>query len=219
MDINEAIQLRHSVRQYKTDPIPEETKSALRDVVEQCNKESGLKIQVIYEDPNTFTGFLANYGKFKNAQNYIALVGPESKMLDETAGYYGQRIVLFLQQIGLNTCWVGGTYKKGKCSAVVSAGEKLVCIIAFGYGENEGVKHKSKPIEKLCNVPEENMPEWFRNGMAAAMMAPTAINQQKFFVELRDEEAVITAQNGPFSNVDLGIVKYNFEAASGHKCK
>ena len=95
MDINEAIQLRHSVRQYKTDPIPEETKSALRDVVEQCNKESGLKIQVIYEDPNTFTGFLANYGKFKNAQNYIALVGAESQTLEETAGYYGQRIVLF----------------------------------------------------------------------------------------------------------------------------
>jgi len=218
MNINEAIQLRHSVRQYKTEPIPEDIKGLLQNEIDLCNRESGLKIQAIYEDPNTFTGFLASYGKFKNAKNYIALVGVESNTLEETAGYYGQRLVLFLQQQGLNSCWVGGTYKKGKCSAAVSSGEKLVCIIAFGYGENEGSKHKSKPLEKLCNVPEEQMPEWFKIGMGAAMMAPTAINQQKFFVELRGEEAVITSKNGPFSKVDLGIVKYNFEAASGHKC-
>lgn len=219
MDIKEAIKSRHSVRQYKSDPVPDNIKDALQKEIEECNKESGLKIQTIYGDPDCFTGFLAHYGKFKNVQNYIALVGSKSDTLDETAGYYGQRIVLFLQMQGLNTCWVGGTYKKGKCNVAVSSGEKVVCVIAFGYGANAGLKRTTKPIEKLCNVPEEKMPVWFKNGMKAAMMAPTAINQQKFYVELVGDEVKITSKTGPFSKVDLGIVKYNFEAASGHKCK
>ena len=54
--------------------------------------------------------------------------------------------------------------------------------------------------------------------MIGAMMAPTALNQQKFFVELVGDEAMITAKKGFLTKLDLGIVKYNFEAASGHKC-
>jgi hypothetical protein len=51
------------------------------------------------------------------------------------------------------------------------------------------------------------------------MMAPTALNEQKFFVTLDGDEPVITTKNGMMTKIDLGIVKYNFEAASGHKCK
>ncbi|MCQ2515493.1 MAG: hypothetical protein MJ094_01355 [Saccharofermentans sp.] len=43
------------------------------------------------------------------------------------------------------------------------------------------------------------------------------MNQQKFFVELECEEARITAPGGMLTKMDLGIVKYNFEYASGHK--
>ena len=89
----------------------------------------------------------------------------------------------------------------------------------MGYGANEGTKHRSKPIEKLCDIRGDEMQPWFRNGMVAAMMAPTALNQQKFFVTLEKDEAVITAKKGMMTKIDLGIVKYNFEAASGHKCR
>ena len=137
---------------------------------------------------------------------------------EERCGFYGQQIVLEAQMLGLNTCWVGGTFSKGKCKAKIGQGEKLIAVIAIGYGETSGVAHKSKPMEKLCTVVDGDMPDWFREGMEAAMMAPTAINQQKFVIELRDGTATIMAKKGPFSRVDLGIVVYNFEAASGHKC-
>ena len=132
---------------------------------------------------------------------------------------YPRNIVLAAQQEGLNTCWVAGTYKKGKCRAEKAADEKIICVIAIGYGENQGTKHKSKPLAKLCSVKEEDMPGWFRNGVKGAMMAPTAMNQQKFTISLEDGEAVITAGRGPLTKIDLGIVKYNFEAASGHTCR
>ena len=63
------------------------------------------------------------------------------------------------------------------------------------------------------------MPEWFKEGVEAAMLAPTAMNQQKFIINLDGSTPVITAKMGPFSKIDLGIVKYNFEAATGIKCK
>ena len=220
MDIREAIKARHSVRQYKDMPIAEDVKEKLEEMIRRCNEESGLHIRLICDDPACFDTLLAHYGKFRNANHYIAIIGPkELTDLEEKGGYYGEKVVLYAQQLGLNTCWVAGTYRKGKCKAALSPGEKIVCVISIGYGENDGVKHRNKPVSKVCPVPEEELPAWFRNGVAAALMAPTAINQQKFRITLDGEEAIITAGKGPMTKIDLGIVKYNFEAASGHTCK
>ena len=110
MNIKEAIKSRHSVRQFKDMPIGEAEAERLNEVIAECNRESGLNIQLIRNDPECFNTFLAHYGKFRNAVNYIALVGKASlNNLDELAGYYGQRIVLEAQMLGLNTCWVAGT--------------------------------------------------------------------------------------------------------------
>ena len=217
MDIKEAIRTRHSVRRYKDDPIPEELAAQLEELITECNEASGLHIQLILDDPECFDMLLAHYGWLKNVRNYVAIVGPKDLPdLEEKGGYFGQKIVLAAQMTGLNTCWVAGTYKRGKCKAAINDGEKIIAVIAIGYGEDSGKKHKSKPLAKLCSVPAEEMPVWFRNGVKAAMMAPTAMNRQKFFITLEDGQAVITAERGPMTKIDLGIVKYNFEAASGH---
>jgi nitroreductase len=220
MDIKQAIIERHSVRKYKEDPIPEGLIEKLGELIRECNEESGLHMQLILDDPECFDTLLAHYGWFKGVRNYIAIVGEETLSdLDELGGYYGEKVVLEAQRMGLNTCWVAGTFSRGKCKAEVAPDEKLVCVISIGFGEEAGKKHKSKPLSKLCAVPAEEMPVWFKNGVKAAMMAPTAMNQQKFYIELSGDEPVITAGKGPMTKIDLGIVKYNFEAASGHKCK
>ena len=219
MDLREAIKSRHSVRKYKDIPIPEELVAKLNMLIDACNAESGLHIQLITGDPECFDTLLTHYGMFSNVNNYLALVGPKSlPRLEKLCGYYGQQIVIAAQMMGLNTCWVAGTYSRGKCKADQESGEKIVCVIAIGYGETQGVKHKSKPLSKICNVPESEMPVWFKNGVKAAMMAPTAMNQQKFMITLDGDKAVITAGRGPMTKIDLGIVRYNFEAVSGHKC-
>ena len=93
-------------------------------------------------------------------------------------------------------------------------GEKLVCVLSLGYGATQGVSHSSKPMESLCSV-NGNMPEWFKQGMDAAMLAPTATNQQKFLITYVGDEAVLAKSLGGFySKVDLGIVKYHFEAGA-----
>lgn len=214
MDILEIMKQRHSVRQYKSDPIPEEIRNELTAEVEKLNRESGLHMQLFFDEPECFDAMMARYGKFTGVRNYLAIVGQKAPNLDEKAGYYGERIVLLAQRLGLNSCWVGMTH--GKSKAVVNKGEKQVILIALGYGMTQGAAHKSRPVDQLCTVAGE-MPEWFKRGMAAAMYAPTAVNQQKFTISYDGSKLTAKVNGfGFFSKVDLGIVKCDFELASGH---
>lgn len=214
MTIMEAMQSRHSVRSYTEQKIAEDALAALKAEIEACNSESGLNIQLITGEPDAFGGFMARYGKFSGVRNYIALIGKKSAGLDEKAGYYGERVALKAGQLGLNTCWVAMTFSKGKCAAKIGKDEKLVCVLSLGYGATQGVAHKSKPMETLCKS-EGGMPDWFRRGMEAALLAPTATNQQKFLLTLSGDAVKAEATGGFYSKVDLGIVKYHFEVGAG----
>lgn len=214
MDILELMKERHSVRQYLDKPIEEEIVTQLLDEINVCNQESGLHIQLIVHDHEAFQGMMPHYGKFKGVQNYIVMVGPKTKDLDEKVGYYGERIVLKAQALGLNSCWVALTFNKRKTQYSVNKGEKLSCVIALGYGETQGIPHKSKAKNELCVVPEKT-PAWFDRGMEAVMLAPTALNQQKFIFSIQNEKACVKKTGGFYSQIDLGIVKYHFEMVAG----
>ena len=58
-------------------------------------------------------------------------------------------------------------------------------------------------------------PYWFRKGVEAALLAPTAMNQQKFKFTLRGDTVSAKAGMGFYTKVDLGIVKYHFELGAG----
>lgn len=214
MDILEIMKARHSVRQYSGKKIENGVREKLAALVSECNAEIGLNIQIFFDEPKCFDSMMAHYGKFSGVENYMALVGKKGASLDEQAGYYGEKLVLKAQELGLNTCWVAMTH--GKSAAVVRKGEKLACIIAFGYGTTQGTAHKNKPVGQLCNCAS-GMPDWFSKGMKAALLAPTAMNQQKFYITLENGRASARAGTGFYTKMDLGIVKWHFEAASGHK--
>ena len=213
MDIMEAMKARHSVRSYMDKPIEGETLEALERIIDECNRESGLNIQLVRSEPMSFGSGLAHYGKFAGVKNYLALIGKKDKQLDEKCGYCGEKIVLAAQALGLNTCWVGLTFKKIPDVFKVADGEKLAMVIAVGYGATQGTAHKSKDASAVSRA--ENAPEWFKKGVEAALLAPTAMNQQKFLLMLHGDQVSAKAGLGPFSKVDLGIVKYHFELGAG----
>ncbi len=219
MDITQAIKERHSVRAYTGRKIEEEKRRKLEEIIEACNEESGLHIQIRYDDPSGFDSRLAHYGKFRNVENYIIMAGVPSDDLQEKCGYYGEKIVLEAQMIGLNTCWAALTFNKGNVEKIIPVIEKLVLVIAIGYGENQGKAHKSRSLESVM-ATKGQMPDWFRKGAEAALLAPTAMNQQKFKMGIKDGSPVIRISGkGLYSKIDLGIVKYHFEVASGHKVR
>ena len=211
-DLKAAMLARHSVRSYLDKPIPQEIVDALRDAVQECNTASGLHIQLVVDEPQAFGGFMAHYGKFRGVRNYLAFIGP--KGADEKIGYYGERLVLKAAQLGLDSCWVAMSYRKGKCPVTVEGGEKLVCVASLGYGETHGVPHKSKPLEDVCKADRE-LPDWFRSGAEAAQLAPTAMNQQKFLLTLEGDTVQAESTGVFYAKGDRGIVKYHFEVGAG----
>lgn len=213
MDILEIMRKRHSVRQYKDQAIEPPKREEINSLIKAVNAESKMSIQVFYDEPECFDSFMAHYGKFENVKNYIAIVGNKNEQ--EKAGYYGEKIVLKCQELGLNTCWVAMTH--GKSKAEIKKGQKLLIIISLGYGETQGVPHKSKSISEPARADE--ITEWFETGMEAVKLAPTAVNQQKFLFELKNGVVTAKSLGGFYSKIDLGIVKYHFEAVTGHEVK
>ena len=216
-----AIKARHSVRQYLDKPIEAEKIEAIQACINQCNCEGGVHIQLIANEPKAFTSLMAKYGKFRNVSNYIAVVAPKGKPGSVTAGYLGERLVLELQMMGLRTCWVGASYKKDMSLFQISANEELKCVISFGYGANDGVQHSQKRTINDVTVNKSStasFPDWFVNGVEAALLAPTAVNQQKFEFILHDDnrvEAVAKFSLIGYAHLDLGIAKYHFEVGAG----
>lgn len=214
MDEFQAMSARHAVRSYKATPIAEGTQKALREKIAECNRESRLHIQLVTNEPNAFDGFMAHYGKFSGVRNYLALVGKKGPELEETCGYYGEKLVLYAQTLGLNTCWVAMTYSKKQVKVQLDAGETLCIVIALGYGETQGKAHPSKGRDAVMKASGA-VPDWFARGVDAALLAPTAMNQQKFTFALNGDTVTAKAGTGFYSKIDLGIAKYHFELGAG----
>lgn len=221
MTIQEAIEARHSVRAYKEQTLTEEIVKLLEDKIDELNREGELHIQLIRNEPKAFKGTLAKYGKFRGVNNYIVMAGKKADDLDERVGYYGERLVLFAQTLGLNTCWVGLSYSKVPGTYVLDEAEKIACYISIGYGETQGVGHKIKTLKQVSNATDTT-PSWFKKGVEAALLAPTAVNQQKFsfeYIGISNNRHQVRAKKGfsliGYTKMDLGIAKYHFEVGAG----
>ncbi|MBO4917262.1 MAG: nitroreductase [Bacteroidales bacterium] len=217
MTLLEAIEARHSVRKYTDKPIGKDKIATLRAAVEDINRESGLNIQLVLDEPKAFSSGMWKYGQFAGVRNYFVMAGPKGNEAEETVGYQGERLVLLAQTLGLNTCWVGLTYKKIPGTYSLREGDIVHCVISLGYGTIPGVQHPQKPAANFYES-EGLPPEWFREGLRAALLAPTAVNQQKFKFILHPGnvvEAKTLFTMAGYAHVDLGIVKCHFEIGAG----
>ena len=222
MTLLEAIEARHSVRKYTDEPIPEEILAIIRNRIDEINKEAGLHIQLVTDEPKAFSGLIC-YGTFSGVTDYFVMAGRKGEDLDEKIGYYGEQLVLLAQTLGLNTCWAGVSYSKIPGTYVLEDDEKIALYIALGYGQTQGKAHKVKSAKDISNASDLT-PKWFNRGVEAALLAPTAVNQQKFYIEFlgfRDYSRVPKVTARPlfsmvgYSRIDLGIVKCHFELGAG----
>lgn len=213
-----AIDERHSVRRYLPMPIDAKALALIKAKIEELNSIGRLHMHLVINEPKGFSGVLA-YGQFSGVMNYVIVAGEKDDTFDERVGYFGEQLVLYAQILGLNTCWAGLSYRKVDGTYTLGNNEKISCYIALGYGANNGIKHKIKTPQEVSNV-SESTPEWFLKGVDAALLAPTAINQQKFRFEYlpptaADQKPKVRAKRGfslvGYTKIDLGIAKYHFE--------
>lgn len=214
----ETIRGRHSVREYDGKPLSRAELDALGAVVEECARESGLDIQLVGDNPEVFN-VIARFGLIRGCRTHVAFVVDDAKAgdvaADEAIGYWGQKIVLAAQDMGLNSCWCALCSRK-KSRAVVAPGKKIRLIIAVGHGKTQGFSRKTKSVEALSSVECAKAPAWFAAAMEAAQLAPTAMNNQNFKITLlSDGKTVrIDAPQSGLNVIDEGIVRCNFEIAA-----
>ena len=213
--LEDIVKSRHSVREYTDKKIEGEVLEKIQNIIAECNNESSLNIRLILNEEKAFGK--SHYGNFKNCKNYIVMIGDKKdKQLDEKCGYYGEKIVLKAQELGINSCWVVLTYNKSEVPCNLSDNEKIAIVIALGYGVNNGFAHKGKEFKDV-SILSDNIPDWYKKGVEFALLAPTALNQQKFKFELKNDNKVLLKATGIglYTKFDLGIVKYHFELGAG----
>lgn len=211
MDLKEAMAKRHTVRKYLDKPLSEQDLQKINEKIEEINQKAQLHFKLISNDTQGVS-LLFKLLVARNAKNYIILAGEEARDLAERIGYYGAELMLYAQTIGLNTWWIGETYTK-KVESYVE-GDTVIGIIVIGYGQTQGHPHRSKKPSDV-SIYEGEAPEWFLNGVKAALLAPTAINRQAFQIYGKGNTVEITYRGGKYQNEDLGIVKYHFELGAG----
>lgn len=214
MTIKEAIKERHMVRKYTDKPIPAELVEKLNARIAKNNQIHGLSLKLVTGNSDGIGG-MAKMLLTKSVHSYIVLAGKDRADLDEKLGYCGADLCLYAQTLGLNTWWVGGMFNgKGAMKHLETKDVRINGVIAIGYGQTQGVPHKSKTAAEISQY-NGTVPQWFLDGVEALLCAPTALNKQPYMVKGDGDRVSITAGEGHFSGIDLGIGKYHFEAGAG----
>lgn len=214
MTIKEAIKERHMVRKYTDKPIPAELVEKLNARIAKNNQIHGLSLKLVTGNSDGIGG-MAKMLLTKSVHSYIVLAGKDRADLDEKLGYCGADLCLYAQTLGLNTWWVGGMFNgKGAMKHLETKDVRINGVIAIGYGQTQGVPHKSKTAAEISQY-NGTVPQWFLDGVEALLCAPTALNKQPYMIKGDGDRVSITAGEGHFAGIDLGIGKYHFEAGAG----
>lgn len=208
------IEKRHTVRKYLDKPLDADLVSLLNARIEQNNKLYDLTFKLVTNESDGISS-LAKIMSNNTVQNYIILAGKDSLDLNENIGYCGADLILYAQNLGLNTWWCGGMFNgKNALKHLDDKNVRVNGVIAIGYGKTQGVPHKSKTADQVSHYKGET-PDWFKSGIQALLLAPSALNRQPYIVNGGGNKVSFKVKSGPLSQVDLGIGKYFFELGAG----
>ncbi|MGI6257785.1 MAG: nitroreductase family protein [Anaerovoracaceae bacterium] len=224
MDLKKAIRDRTSRRTYLDTPVSPLQLEKLEAAAWECNRSSGLSIQIMTGEEEVFAGFKKGYGLFSGVRNYMAMVGKyDDPHLEEKIGYYGESLVLLATSLGLGTCWVGLELDEEGMGCKLKKDEVLKCVIAFGNVKNaptirekliyKGIHmRKSKEIKDML-VSETKVPNWVVEGMRCVVKAPSARNRQPVMFYYSSGSVMAKVKEDEL--YDLGIAKLHFEIGAG----
>ncbi|MBV1756704.1 MAG: nitroreductase family protein [Dethiosulfatibacter sp.] len=154
--IMEIIKKRKSVRTYESKKLSEDDCDKIREYINNKENRIGMfgteiRLELIFADENESGKGLkiGTYGIIVNPQAYIAgcVDNTLSNMVE--FGYVMEKMILFLTDLGLGTCWLGGTFDRKLLNNEISLeeGEIIPSITPVGYPKNkEGIKQKAMRI-------------------------------------------------------------------------
>lgn len=227
----EAIDIRHSTRNYNRSSIEPKLLAALEEVCASFRPSKHVRAVLVRDSgENVFRGIIGNYGKVKGNPAYIAFIGKlHAPDVQEMIGYLGEAIILEATALGLATCWIGGFFrKKAVVDVQLQADEQVFAITPVGYPLEKltfderlmrGFKteRKRKPLTELVSgLPQSKWPGWVAAGLSAARLAPSAVNRQPWRFQVETDQVILSTdgKRGNFGlsrRLDCGIAMLHFE--------
>ncbi|HKL11562.1 MAG TPA: nitroreductase family protein [Clostridia bacterium] len=242
--MKKAITTRRSERSYDGKPLTAEDEKRLMAYIEEDENLTGImgskiKIHLVKSFENG-SGRIGTYGVVKNASAFLIAVCTDGRdaMLD--LGYVFEKLVLYLESIGISTCWLGGTFKSGDVKVPVGEGEFIPIISPVGYSSKRKTmidrtfRRFAKSDERLAfdelffyrdfkhSMPQGSM----RDALECVRLAPSASNKQPWRVVASGDERVHfyierTPNYGKgrlgydIQMVDMGIALSHYEICKG----
>jgi len=234
MNIVEAIKKRRSVRTYTGEPLRDEHIVQIKQYINQLKPPFGAKarIEFISVNSNEEPIKLGTYGFIKGASDYLALIYEEAPFAETAAAYMFEQVVLFCTDLGLGTCWLGGSFSRSDFKKQINLNSKEVLKIVspVGYASdkknfiekyiiNSDKKHTSRKLfgelffdNNFDNPLTESSAGAFSMPLEMVRLAPSANNKQEWRALLKDNILHFYKKTYlMFDAIDMGIALCHFE--------
>ena len=238
MTIIEAIEKRKSIRNYTGEPLNEEHKTLISDYISELKapfNSPPVRIQLIHTNQETGKIKLGTYGYIGGASDFITLVyekGSSFPLMEEAAAYTFEQLILYCTQLGLGTCWIGGSFSRKNFSAPVKLNpdEILRIVSPVGYINpkirfteiimgSKGKHASRRPFESLFFLGDFHTPlskktaGIYEKPLEMVRISPSANNQQSWRIILdgRNLHFYQHLSMIGYTAIDLGIALCHFE--------
>lgn len=229
MNIIEAIHARHSVRTFSGEPLQAAVKKALEEAINNSRSPFEGNVTMRLASVGIGEEFRpSTYGVIRNALDFLLLGFANDKWSAVSGGFRMEQVVLEATRLGLGTCWVGGTFKKGSFAkaADLPEGQTLRSILPVGEAARRtgfldkilrmaARSYRRRPFGELFFVNNFNTPlpedGPYAGPLALMRLAPSATNSQPWRALVHGNQVDFYYKPGNFSLIDMGIGLCHFD--------
>lgn len=215
-----ATRTRRSHRRYTGEPPTAEQSAALTAHCESFKPMPGARVVFVAEPAvYIFKGIVGSYWDVLGAPSALVFIADTAVAGHaEHLGYAGEAAVLEATRLGLDTCWVAGSFDRRKAARLVEMArtERVLAASPVGIASDDAKTFKRKSLPEIApGIESGRWPAWVFDGVELARFAPSAMNRQPWRFRLEDDACAVSAESGPSFTVskrlDCGIAMLHFE--------
>lgn len=239
--IEEAVKKRYSVRNYIEQEVEADKRKAIESFVNSLDNPFKKKVNFHYLDNKEMKNQqkLGTYGVIKGAKQFIGTTIKLEPMALEALGYELEALILYLANLGLGTCWLGGTFNRKGFATAMNIGEDEIFPIITPYGYAAAKKHMTESLMRKM-IQADHRKKWnqlfYKNDFESPItneeagdlefplevvrLGPSASNKQPWRILIKDNACHFYEYKEPgYSNnfsydiqrIDMGIAAAHFD--------
>lgn len=234
MSIIQNIKNRTSVRSYTGQQLTSDQVKAVRSIISSVSApfNSKIRIELVNKEEGYGTERLGTYGVISGVRDFLVAAYEPSSMAEYEVGYVLEEVILRCTELGLGTCWLGGTFKQSDFASAIGLKEEEILPVvspvgvpakkrtfidaAMGFMARHTTRRKFETLffdggwDKALTDKSAGR---YLVPLEMVRLAPSARNGQPWRVVLVDGMLHFyrNVRTSTFTKIDLGIALCHFE--------